>query len=164
MQERQILIHPFVHATPGLQMMVMFPFRPSWLLTSELSGSFCKTMLSIISQGGPLCLAVGRLSRAVNQDWTIIPDWNRVMEAPCHDSVVKGKLWLCECVREFYLSGRSKSSWQPNNTLKRSVDLKHSGLMSIMSEVAHHTEEAARVAVTFVWLSYIYFDLFWSRE
>lgn len=113
---------------------------------------------SIISQGGPLCLAVGRLSRAVNQDWAIIPEWHRVMEAPCHDSVVKGELWLCECVREFCLSGRS------NNTLKRSVALKYSGLTSIMSEVAHRTEEAAMVAVTFVWLSYIYFDLFWSRE
>lgn len=56
------------------------------------------------------------------------------MEAPCRDSVVKG--WGSSIL----------------------------ALTSIMTEVAHRTEEAAMVAVTFVWLSYIYFDLFWCRE
>lgn len=62
--------------------MMILPFRPFWLLTTELSGWLCKPMLSIISQRGPLCSAFGRLSKAVNQNRTITPEWNGVMEAP----------------------------------------------------------------------------------
>lgn len=53
-------------------------------------------MLSIIFQTEPLCSVFGRLSKAVNHNRTITPEWNGVMEAPW-SAVIQSCKGSCCC-------------------------------------------------------------------